>query len=77
MLNTLFWFLLYLFLLPNPAHAYLDPGTGSYITQLTIGFLAGILYLLKVNWRRILSLFKKIFQKSDTANGEKGPYKRG
>jgi hypothetical protein len=38
--------------------AYLDPGSGSYLIQLLIGGLVGILFLLKVYWRRIVSFVK-------------------
>jgi len=37
----------------QPAHAYLDPGTGSYLLQLALaGLLAG-LFALKAFWARI------------------------
>ncbi len=32
---------------PADAKAYLDPGAGSYITQLVIGFLVGGLYMTR------------------------------
>ena len=37
----------------RPAHAYLDPGTGSYALQLGLAGLFGALFSLKVFWRRI------------------------
>lgn len=37
-------------------HAYLDPGTGSYLFQLLIAGLVGLLFAVKVYWRRIKSL---------------------
>lgn len=40
--------------------AYLDPGSGSYLIQLLIGGVVGILFLLKVYWRRIVSFFKRL-----------------
>lgn len=39
--------------------AYIDPGTGSYMLQLLIGFAVGGLYLLKVYWRRITGLGRR------------------
>ena len=39
--------------------AYLDPGSGSFILQLIIAGLAGLMFVLKGYWSRILALFKK------------------
>jgi molybdate-binding protein len=38
--------------IPN-AHAYLDPGTGSYVFQVLIGALLGAAVAIKVFWKRI------------------------
>lgn len=40
-----------------PAHAYLDPGTGSMILQLLLGGLAGLALVGKLYWAKLLSLF--------------------
>ena len=40
-----------------PAHAYIDPGSGSMLLQLLLGGVAGIILALKIFWRRILSFF--------------------
>lgn len=37
-----------------PAHAYVDPGTGSLIAQMLFGGLAGLVVVVKLFWRRIL-----------------------
>ena len=43
----------------HSAHAYIDPGTGSYIFQLAIAMgLAGA-FLVKMYWRKLLSLFSR------------------
>jgi hypothetical protein len=39
---------------PPSAHAYLDPGTGSFIFQLLIAGLAGVAFLVKVYWNKIM-----------------------
>ena len=44
---------------PNFVHAYLDPGSGSYIIQVLFGMLFGASYLAKVYWGRIKSFFSK------------------
>ncbi|MFH2204196.1 MAG: hypothetical protein ABIJ96_13840 [Elusimicrobiota bacterium] len=40
-----------------PAHAYLDPGSGSMYLQLLLGGLAGIGLVLKIFWGNILEMF--------------------
>ena len=46
------------------AYAYLDPGTGSFILQAIIGFLAaasaGFLYY----WAKVKNFFLKLFKKN-------------
>ena len=41
----------------SPAHAYLDPGTGSIILQTVVAALAGSLMAIKVFWRNITGFF--------------------
>jgi hypothetical protein len=48
------WFLLFLSV---PAHAYLDPGSGSIILQVLLGGLAAIGVAVKIFGRRILDFF--------------------
>ncbi len=43
--------------LDTPAHAYLDPGTGSMLIQLLLGGVAGILVVGKLYWHRLKVLF--------------------
>lgn len=40
------------------AHAYLDPGTGSYLFQIIIAILLGLLFTFKMLWRKILIVFR-------------------
>jgi len=40
-------------------HAYLDPGSGSFIIQLLLASLVGGLFILKTYWRRITGFFRK------------------
>jgi hypothetical protein len=46
---------------PTPAHAYLDPGTGSYILQALIAGLLGAGLVVKSFWRGIAAFFSRIF----------------
>ena len=43
--------------LSSPAHAYLDPGTGSILLQAIIGGIVGGLVFIKVYWRKLRSYF--------------------
>jgi hypothetical protein len=52
-LSPLFLLTLLVAAIPGTAHAYLDPGTGSYLLQLLIGSLLGGLYAVKLLWGRI------------------------
>ena len=48
--------------LARQAHAYLDPGTGSYFVQILIAGLAGGAYLIVAFWGKIKGLFSSIFK---------------
>jgi hypothetical protein len=37
----------------SPAHAYLDPATGSYVFQILMAGLLGALFALKMFWRSV------------------------
>jgi len=47
-----------------PAHAYLDPGTGSYIFQLLIAGVVGLAFVIKVFWGRIKGFFTRLFSRT-------------
>ena len=55
-------------LFPPPTYAYIDPGTGSYLVQVVIAGLLGILLSLKIYWARI-----KAFLKERSPFGRKDP----
>ncbi len=57
---TMFFVLIYL-VFPRKAHAYLDPGTGSFMLQVIIGFLVGALFAIKMFWARIRGFFLDLF----------------
>ena len=57
--------------LPSPAHAYLDAGTGSMILQIGIATAAAGLFILKNHWRRLKA---KLFGSSlEPARAEDDP----
>ncbi len=37
----------------RPAHAYIDPGSASYLFQLIAGVLLGGVFLLRTYWNRV------------------------
>lgn len=58
LVNKKFFFILILtFLISNKAWAYLDPGTGSAIISLIVGFFVAIGVVIKSFWYKIKSLF--------------------
>ncbi len=38
---------------PTPAHAYLDPGTGSMMLTILLGAIAGGLVMGRLYWKKI------------------------
>lgn len=56
----------YFLVCPPRAHAYLDPGTGSYILQLVMAAALGGAFALKLSWSRI-----KYFVHSRFSSGKK------
>tara|TARA_B100002051_G_scaffold207016_1_gene197981 strand:+ start:57 stop:287 length:231 start_codon:yes stop_codon:yes gene_type:complete len=58
-----------IFLIVSNAYAYLDPGTGSFILQAIIGFLAAVSAGFLYYWTKVKNFFLKLFKKKD--NDEK------
>lgn len=52
-------------LFPVNAHAYLDPGTGSYVLQLALAAIVGALFAIRMFWGRIKAFFKRMFTKQE------------
>ena len=48
--------------LEQEAHAYLDPGTGSFMLQMLIAALVGGTYALKIYWKRIRGVMSRVFK---------------
>ncbi len=44
--------------LSQPAHAYLDPGTGSIILQALLGGAAGVMIAGRLYWSKIKGFFR-------------------
>lgn len=61
--SVLLFFVLLLLIFPAEVYAYLDPGAGSYITQVLIASLLGISLGTKMYWTKIKGLFARVFSK--------------
>lgn len=46
---------------PRDVHAYLDPGTGSYVLQLVLAGVLGGMFAVKLFWKNIKGFFSNIF----------------
>jgi hypothetical protein len=57
--NSLVFVSLLLLASTQVAQAYIDPGIGSYATQILIAALAGAAYAVKIYWKKIKGLFSK------------------
>ncbi|MCK4351646.1 MAG: hypothetical protein KAX13_12340 [Candidatus Krumholzibacteria bacterium] len=53
--NSLIKAALLVVLMTGTAHAYVDPGTGSYLLQILIAGILGAAFALKLYWTRIKS----------------------
>lgn len=52
---------------PKCAYAYVDPGTGSFVVQLILGFIFGSIIGIKLYWKKIKSFFAKLFSRKPDA----------
>jgi hypothetical protein len=59
---TLLAVLVVLFL-PLPVHAYIDPGTGSYVFQIIIAAFVAVSFMVKAYWHKIKAFFSRLFAK--------------
>ena len=50
---------------PPPAHAYLDPGTGSAIVTAVLGFFAAVAFTVRKYYYKIVSVFRRKDESSD------------
>jgi hypothetical protein len=60
----LFYNIIAIFLIVTNAYAYLDPGTGSFILQAIIGFLAALSAGFLYYWTKVKNFFLKLFKKN-------------
>jgi hypothetical protein len=51
--------------LARNAHAYLDPGTGSYLIQILLATLVGSAFAIKIFWHNIKGFLGRMFSKNE------------
>lgn len=59
-------------MLTAPAHAYLDPGTGSILLQGLIGAVAGALVVIRLYWARVVAVLRPRGRKDVAGPGPRG-----
>lgn len=57
-------------LFADNAHAYLDPGTGSFIFQLALGALLGGIVAIKVKFKQLKSFGSSLLNRKKKENEE-------
>ena len=55
--------IVYFMALTTDAHAYVDPGSGSFIIQIVIGIFLGGVYAIKIYWKRIRVTLKNLLSR--------------
>lgn len=50
-------------ILPLPAAAYIDPGSGSYLFQMLIAGILGGLFAMKVFWKKLVLFITRLLSK--------------
>ena len=60
----------YITFFPMQAHAYLDPGTGSFIFQAMVAVFFAAIVTIKLWWHRLIHFFRRKDAEADT--GESG-----
>lgn len=65
--------LISLLVVAPPAHAYLDPSTGSMIISALVGLLASLGLVLKSSWYRVRGLFGRRDRPRDAVPPGGGP----
>jgi hypothetical protein len=61
--NSVFLAGLLLLITSRKVHAYIDPGSGSYVLQLIIAGLLGAGVALKIYWKRIIAFISGPFSR--------------
>jgi hypothetical protein len=57
-------------LVPSPAAAYLDPGSGSILAQVLLGGVAGLAVILRLCWGRLTARVRRILDRPSRGAAE-------
>ena len=70
--STILFLLILLFMMVSaePAFAYLDPGSGSYLVQIIIAGLVGVGFFVKSFWVTIKNVIGKLIKKFPKSEDE-------
>lgn len=68
--TSVFFFGLY-FLSALNAFSYIDPGSGSYVLQILIASVLGILTLMKIYWSKLKTFFVSLLVKKSGNESKK------
>ena len=58
----IFWLILAV-AVAQPAHAYLDPGTGSYVLQVAMAGILGAAFAVKTYWLNLKAFVAGMFRR--------------
>jgi hypothetical protein len=58
--HLLFAFFVSVHVFPNFIYAYIDPGSGGYLSQVILAAVLSSVVMLKLYWKKIVSFFTKI-----------------
>jgi hypothetical protein len=56
-----------------PAHAYLDPGTGSFVLQMLFAAVIGALFAIKSYWYRLKAFVLKLLGRTEDDSESERP----
>lgn len=51
-----------LIIIPRAVHAYIDPGTGTYLLQIIAALIVSSLFVLRTGWKQVVCAAKRIFK---------------
>ena len=64
-------YILIIICISAPAHAYLDPGTGSILLQAIVAGIAAAFTTLVFYWKKLKFFLKELFRKNNTTEKKK------
>tara|TARA_R110002110_G_scaffold415719_1_gene654196 strand:+ start:31394 stop:31645 length:252 start_codon:yes stop_codon:yes gene_type:complete len=68
-MNKIF-FLVTLIAIPMTSHAYIDPGTGSFMLQIIFASCIGAMFTIKMYFRKIKEKFSTLFSRHSPTNDD-------